>query len=601
MQISFLWYAALLLGVIALICTWYRLFRGNSITDDILASSAVSLFAASWIMYIPEEYFNDIPASANGLKEFESLVTALLRALNIYSGNGYERVAVQGHPVFSGIYASTMALINISLILIVAGFILKFLDGPLQSFRIMAGRKRHVYIFSECSEKAQAIAETIPSGSGMIIFASTGKESPHKTYLDAVNAVHVPDRITKVIDKVSKSSEKTEVFLFSEAEEENLSLMGEIINYQDPAANGKIRTFVSISKTPWNMYRERITDYFDKTGNIINLVRAEENFVCNYLWKNSIFKLPEKVCREKKEPLDILMIGMNKRNLELLKTLLHLGQMPDYSLHITVLDQGSSRGVLKREMPEVYDSADAEGDAIYSISYIENADCKTDAFEKTITDQCPGFTHAFIETGDDMASSELAVRLYTLCSRRQKDDYTIHVSLRNLEIGENWNQDIRTRVRFSGSLKEVYSYPAITMSDIEAASEKIHYVRYPTGDRSWEAYCTNEYNRHSVYARTLSFKYKVMMIDKFYHSDFSVTQNDRRWKIYEHMRWNMYTRTQGYTAADGSLLQNGKLDRKTKDAARVHPDLVPYDLLPEKEQEKDGLELNEEIIKILRA
>ena len=91
------------------------------------------------------------------------------------------------------------------------------------------------------------------------------------------------------------------------------------------------------------------------------------------------------------------------------------------------------------------------------------------------------------------------------------------------------------------------------------------------------------------------------MIEKLYHSDFSVTQNDRRWKIYEHMRWNMYTRTQGYTAADGSLLQNGKLDRKTKDAARVHPDLVPYDLLPEKEQEKDGLELNEEIIKILRA
>ena len=154
---------------------------------------------------------------------------------------------------------------------------------------------------------------------------------------------------------------------------------------------------------------------------------------------------------------------------------------------------------------------------------------------------------------------------------------------------------------FSGSLKEVYSYPAITMSDIEAASEKIHYVRYPAGDRSWEAYCCNEYNRHSVYARTLSFKYKVMMIDKFYHSDFSVTQNDRRWKIYEHMRWNMYTRTQGYIAADRSFLLNGKLDRKTKDAARIHADLVPYDLLPEEEQDKDSLELNEEIIKILRA
>ena len=111
MQISLLWYAALLIGVFVLICTWFRLIRGSSITDDVLASSAVSLFTASWIMYIPEEYFNDMPVSEKGLKEFESLVTALLRALNIYSGNGYERVAVHGHPVFSGIYASTMAWI----------------------------------------------------------------------------------------------------------------------------------------------------------------------------------------------------------------------------------------------------------------------------------------------------------------------------------------------------------------------------------------------------------------------------------------------------------------------------------------------------------
>ena len=116
-----------------------------------------------------------------------------------------------------------------------------------------------------------------------------------------------------------------------------------------------------------------------------------------------------------------------------------------------------------------------------------------------------------------------------------------------------------------GGLANTYAYDFITMSDIEKGTQAIHYVRHPKDDSksiSWVSYCNNEYDRHSVYARTLSFKHKVEIIRKYYKSDFSITSKPGIWRIYEHMRWDVYTRTLGYVLPDKNLLKK----EETEDA-----------------------------------
>ncbi len=105
-----------------------------------------------------------------------------------------------------------------------------------------------------------------------------------------------------------------------------------------------------------------------------------------------------------------------------------------------------------------------------------------------------------------------------------------------------------------------------------------------------------------MYARTLAFRYKMQLIEKYYDADYSITAKDNVWKIYEHMRWNVYTRTQGYVLADKELLDaSGELDKKTRTVARVHNDLVDYEELTKEEQDKDALVLSPEIVAILQS
>ena len=191
---------------------------------------------------------------------------------------------------------------------------------------------------------------------------------------------------------------------------------------------------------------------------------------------------------------------------------------------------------------------------------------------------------------------------------------------------EKWNSDRLGNICFSGSFNMIYSRPFITMSGIETATVEIHKLRQEEKKAakeakgktynitSWDDYCNSEYNRHSVYARTLSFFYKMKIIDKYYNSDYMLTKSPE-WMKYEHMRWDMYTRTIGYRDPDDASRQvlekmiaglNDPSDKELRKVIKrframtgVHEDLVPYEQLPEDVKNQDSLTLTKEIRDIL--
>lgn len=611
------WYASYALGMILFLGGIFYLLRKKHPREEDFIKATLFEFCAAWILYLPEEIFNDVPESLPSLKMAESIFTAFLRTFNIYLGNDYSRIEFAGHPVFSSLYATLITVVNIVMLFFVAGLIVKFLEGPVQLMRMSLSKRRPAYVFPVCNSKTLAIAESIKDPRTNIIFAYGDREpgQTEKQRINDIGGVYVSGSVAGILDRIGRRSKGIEIFLFGDSEVSNLSELEKICDKVGAGVKAPVRIFVELSDTPWDLYDSFLDKHNTPAGEklIINFVRTEESFAYNDLLKYSIFENAIQTDENRKD-IKVLIVGMNERNLEMLKAVLHLGQMPGYRLTVMVLDESDGRKRLMAKLPEVYDECKTEGDAIYRLIYKENVDMEV---LEAVGNEYSDFTFAFVNAGNDLKNTGIAVRLNEMCLRKgRKTGYRIQVNIEDQKICRSWDSDITERMNFVGDIKTIYAHDFITMSDIEKGAIAIHEVRYPEGTdryRSWVSYCNNEYNRHSVYARTLSFKHKVKIIHDMYDPNdelkgtekefdiYRVTKTNRIWKIYEHMRWNMYTRTRGFVLADKALLdEDGRVDKKTRSAARVHHDLIHYSKLPKEDQDKDALELTPEIVKILR-
>ena len=604
------WYSAFFIGLGLFVYGIVRLFRKKENREGRFAWAALFEFLSCWILFLPDEFYNEVPKSKPVLHVIESIVTALVKTFNIYLGDAFKRVECKGHPVLSSIYGTLVMLTNVVILLLVAGFLASFLDGALQRIRLFFRRNRRIVVFSVCNEKTLAIAESIPSKAKKPVFANCGKntDGAWKERIAAIGGVRFDASVSEVLRKVVGHSRRVEVFLFGNREEDNLSELERVCSCVEGRRRTKTRVYVELSETPWSLYDEYLKSHNSADGEklVINFVRTEENFAYNNLLKHSIFEHAKPENDGAVREIRFLLVGMNERNLEMFKAVLHLSQMPGYRITVMVLDPGANREALKGKMPEIYDECNIPGEAVYQIRYLENVRTETEQFESITGKDFPNFTFAFINVGDDMQNAGLAMRLNALCFRMKRDGgYRIQVNIEENGVCDHWNPDLMRNVDIVGTRRTTYDYTFVTMSNIEKGTVAIHNVRYPKEDPkspTWISYCNNEYNRHSVYARTLSFKYKVQLIDEFYGSDYGIVQSDRIWKIYEHMRWTVYTRTLGYVRADKELLDEaGKLDRKSRMIGRVHHDLIPFDELSADEQDKDALILTPKIVEILKS
>ncbi|QFJ53827.1 hypothetical protein [Pseudobutyrivibrio xylanivorans] len=605
-----IWLITMILGLaFAFYGVIYWLTKENK-SDIHYVSAAFFEFVACWIMYIPEEIFNDSTGTNVMLRIIEGISTALLKSFNIYAGNGYEKVVFGLHPNFSSVYGIIRVLANIVLIIFVGGFIVKFLDGPWQRLRLSLNRRKYSYLLSECNDKTIALAKSISGKVDIkknnIIFACSQSEvsGAGREKIASVGGIYLNSDIAVVLDKLGHAK-GLEIFLFEENEENNLKKLEEISTFSKNNEDVVIKCYVELIDTPWGMYNEYAKKNKLPSKTIINFVRAEENFALNNLLKKSIFEAAIEDNGERK--INVLIIGgMNIRNLEMIKAILSLAQMPGYILKLTVIDAGNGRDKLKQLMPEIYDFCDVEGDAFYRIQYHSDVDFETLEYEQCLENK-DGLSFVFINAGADLLNVNLAKRLKA--HRVQKgfadDNCIIQVNMAHKEISKSWNEDLVRKYELVGGIDETFNYEFITMSELEKASMAIHAIRQQNKDnpKSWEEYCNNEFNRHSVYARTLSLKYKVELIDIGIYpiSDeaefkYDILKDDYTWKMYEHMRWNMYMRTLGYQKSSDSFL-----DKKTREMATVHNSLVPFSELSKSEQDKDGIVLTEKIVEVLKS
>lgn len=612
------WILALIFGTICfiggLLNILIKVKRNGTCEEKDYGVSILLEIAANWILNIPDQFLDIHKGSISILYGIEATISALLTSLK----NGYVRVVFAGQDVFTSLYAIVNILASIALYIFLAGFVIKFFEELFHKLKLVSKTSKKnatVYLMSGCNEKTLALAESIDSEN--IIFATTAHaDGEIKKRLAKIGAVHIGGTVEEILIEYINKRTEVELFLFEKNEYDNLNVLESVCDLSILRKIKKMRIFVELKSTPCDLYDGYLQELEKEIGEkklIVNFVRTEENYAYNNLLKHSIFDnyVEGSINGKETKMINILFVGMNERVCEMLKAVLHLGQMPGFFLSVLVIEDGKNRERIRQLMPEVGDECLVEGDAFYKYTHIENVNLSSGMVETIIAEKMPMFTFAYINASDDLFNLNMAMRMNALRYRLANAvNYSIQVCALRLKPSEKWNKDIIDNIKITGSFKRTYDYNFITMSDIEKGTKAIHDVRQNDKKKSnsdykiqtWEEYCNNEYNRHSVYARTLSFKYKVQLIDEYYDGDYSVTRNDVIWKIYEHMRWDMYTRSTGRQLPSKAFFEkNGIPNGKVRKIARLHEDLVLYDDLSKEEKDKDALRLTPEIISILKG
>lgn len=524
---------------------------------------------------------------------FESVLGSFLESIGFIKGKEYLPVLIDFEPHFSMIYSYTLLILQLLVFITTAGVVLSLFKSPFQVLRAYFVKGKELYVFSEYNAKTYSIAESLKNKKGVrFIFADCGDLNQGEiNKIGQINGIYLKGQLVNILVKIAKryKNRKMCIFIFSDSESENIYTLSMIQkNLINLSANKYIRIYIELIETAWD--EQNVITLQNKFGNnvIVNYVRVADNFAINNLYSTSIFDN----AIEKDDILNIhaLIVGIDEFSYAMIKNILTLAQMPKYFLHIHVIDNSNGYDVLRKQIPELCDYMNEEGNAKYAFSYHENINPNTYSFEKLIEKECPDFTFCFVNMKDNVQNHAIVSTLNRIRYRCGVNRECI-IQVKDIQKTENCEyRDCYENMQIVGEFSDLYSYENISKSLIEEITRNIHELRQKDKEKqsSWESYANNEYNRCSTYNRTLCIRYKIKIIDEFFNSDYSLLTNDEYWASYEHMRWNMHLRALGYVVG-----------KETKKDKRVHKCLVPFEQLTEKEKSYDYIEVDEEIIKLL--
>ncbi|MDY6339349.1 MAG: hypothetical protein SPL61_06925 [Saccharofermentans sp.] len=611
-----LWYVCLIIGIVFFVAGLFSFFINRKNKEKAFAKMSILELIAAMVLIFPDVYLNE--GTINILVLIKCFLFTFLDVLKIFSGNGYEELVIDGYPVLNTVYVIVLSLVNLSIMTAVIGFILQFLGDFIENTLFYSRKFNTVFIFSEMNEKTLSIAKSIKLeekkgiSKNPIIFIDESSSESNRNKAKEIDAHYTNTPFAKEISKIIKRAARLEVFIFDESEEDNLANLNEFSELRFNGEIPYIRVYAELVNTPWDIYGNFVEhNGLPKDKVIVNLVSTNENFILNDLYENSVFDNARQM--EENRIVDVLIVGINSKSIELIKALLPLCQMPGFELRIKVFDDKERGNLIKRIIPELKPVSDEIGDSVYSYECFDNLNFENDQIESMVEKECPRFTFAFVSTDDNVKNINIGLRLNTLRYRLNTgSDYKIQVCVDKMNLIKNWSDELSKNIALVGGTEKLYNYEFITMSKIEKATKAIHDIRQQDKKKqaeangkdysavSWEEYANDEFRRHSVYARTLSLKYKVDIV-KSQGQGIDVFKKDDIWKKYEHMRWNMYTRAIGYISAKNTSINYDELNKSTRLVAKVHNCLVPFEELPQEEKEKDSINLTEDIAKVFEG
>lgn len=283
-----------------------------------------------------------------------------------------------------------------------------------------------------------------------------------------------------------------------------------------------------------------------------------------------------------------VILGLGGYGTEMLKALSWFGQMDGCRLMLTAVDlQADAAGRFTLQCPELMSPARngtfEHGEAQYAIAIHAGVDALSERCAELLA-ALPNITYLFIALGNDQRNIEAAVRWREFCERRKLNP-KIQPVVYNSASAEMLNRATNFRgasyrIHCVGSIRERYTEQTVLNPALEAEALARHLL-WGKEDAFWRY----EFNYRSSAASALHRRMKLLrgIPGADLPPEERTTEDRDRLRLIEHRRWNAYMRSEGYSYS-GSREKGSR-----NDLAKLHNDLIPFDLLTESEKAQDDV------------
>jgi hypothetical protein len=536
----------------------------------------IGAFLSLTLLHIPVN--NDI----FGHNPAKTLLASAYNALQIFSLNGsFDRHGAM--PDYAARWLQAAYPVWTSVMYIIApvlafGFALSLFKNLSAAIGYILGYSKDAYIFSALNERSVILAESIRSEfpKALLVFANAQNSAGPNDFTDRCAALNVLRFSKNIRDIDFRRHSKNAALCFFLIDDD------ESINEQDapalmPSCKDKtnVRVYVRSERFESDLLLQSL---FGKDAHV-KLFRIDEtqSLVFNYLYEdeNSLFEKAIAIDGEK--VVSVVIIGLDKTGVALLKAISWCGQMNGYKLVINAFDESpSAESRLRASCPELIKRSGVKekGDAYYEITIHNGIDYGSAEFLEAARSIGP-ITALFVTTGNDERNIDIALNVHIILEQN-KVLPPITACVRNphkaallREHGFLNFKHQKYNISVFGDLESCYSRNRIMYSQLEQKALERH--------KKWGAeidFYTSEHNYRSSMASVIHKKWRDVC---------GIAVSERA--ELEHKRWNAYMRSIGYS-------YSGSTDKASRnDRAKLHHDLVCFDDLSEEEKRKDEADL----------
>lgn len=503
-------------------------------------------------------------------------------------------------PIQSAAFSSFGALLFILAPFMTFGFILSFFQNFDAYRRLFLHPFADLYVFSELSERSLALATDVKKNhkNAMVLFADVFEQNTEESYeilekAKGLGALCFKKDILSLRLRSRSKKSTMRFFLISETEEEE-----------------NIKHAMALAKDASYKERESMTVYVFSTGAAgelllsslgdtkvqVRRVESARSLIMYTLDQKGARLFDDAIPTDTGEKLiSAFVVGVGSQGTEMIKALSWYCQMEGYRIEINAFDQDPlAEERFAHKCPELYAPACngvyVEGEAQYKIKIHAGISTDTASFEKEVRKH-KNATFVFVSQGSDDRNIRTALDLRMLFARMHKHPViqaVVYNSDTKEALKDAKNADGKPYdLELIGDLDELFSEAVIINSELEQAAAAIH-LKYLSGDMSEEEHLRNlfryEYNYRSSMASALHGRLRVKRgiigSDKT-EKELTTEERDAIERI-EHRRWNAYMRSEGF-------VYSGSPDKKSRNnLAKMHHNLVPFDVLSEEDKRKDS-------------
>ena len=608
----------------------------------------VGVFLAGLALFFPVYYLDYFATEAVVAREFKSLLLSLLNTIHIFILNGnFDAIGAlvsnpeNVHVAVGIVYSVYAAILYVLAPVLTAGLVLSFFKDAFTRWKYRLYNNADIYLMSELNERSIALAEDIllqkeNGGKGkprrkVVVFADVfeaQEENKFELVLRAkrLGAICMKRDICKIDLRRGGTASVRKLYFIREDEDENVRQALEMLEKcRGDARYNNYNTQLFVFTFAADTAGEVLFNSVDFGEMKVRRINENVNLVLSTLQEHSIFA--DAVYSEGEKQMNVVIVGLGGYGTELLKTLCWCGQMIGYTINIHAFDKDEEASERIRALaPELiqYNADQTADEPYYNITFYNKTDVTSARFMDEL-DTIPNVTTAFVTLGEDGLNMATALKMRTQFER--------------LHLEHGWNvppvlavvySDVKTHsfnggrelksvmdgrdygVRFIGNMHSRYTLEVIEQTELERLGQECHlFWTIDAGERKINAAKTPEEKARLTEELKTEKHEQLVKYERFeYYRKASMAQamhevlrrglgvlpdqngyTGAQVTEWEHRRWTVFMRAEGYVYEDLSeypILKDTGKKRATDDIARAHERLKHCEVLSSEEWDKDA-------------